>query len=676
MDVRSNPSLTRSSLAESLRGQAEWLAPALLVAFSSVAWGIVDLRVHGPWFIPDEVTYAELGKSLYRLGHFEILGERPGFFSLVYPLFLGPSLVWAGIERGYTIAKELQAVAMSLAAVPVYCLARSVVPRLWALVAAALALALPGLALTGFLMTEVLFYPAFCLSVWLIARVLVRPTLGFQALAFGSILLVALTRLQGALLAPAFILAAVLAAALSRTGLRLLRSLAPSLAAVCVGACLWIVVALAVGRNLLGAYEVTTTSGHYTATQALKFLIYHAADVALLTGVIPVAALVLLTASVVQRRETAPEIVALVSVAIAMTVTFVPFVAVYAAGFTGRIAERNLFFLAPLFFTALVAWLMRAAPRPRVLLRVTAAALLVLVLITPWNHLVVPAAEPDAFTFVPFVDLHGRFPGIQPAQVIGLLAAALLVLLVGLPRRLLPLVPLLVGLLLVAAAVSTARYTASTARGYSAVMAGAHRTWIDEAAPAPVDFLYSGEQQWSGGGPAWTNVFWNDRIARVDELFGSRVAGGGAHAARVAGDGVLHNGAPPSGLEYVVAATTLRLVGNGVVTSPTGYVLWRIEPPLRLVSRVTGMDPVEGALASRADLIIYGCRGGTAQIRLVSRDDRSVRIGPREVRLAAGVPWSGEAVVPAPARPGRETCDLALRGTAGVQALQLNVGGG
>lgn len=658
-----------------MRSRPEWLAPALLVAVSSLVWGLEGLRVHGPWFIPDEVTYAELGKSLYRLGHFEILGERPGFFSLVYPLFLGPSLLWGGIERGYTVAKELQAVAMSLAAVPVYCLARSVVSRLGALVAAALALALPALALTGFLMTEVLFYPAFCLAVWLIARVLVRPTLALQALALGSILLVALTRLQGALLAPGFVLAAVLAAALSRTGLRLLRSLAPSIAAVCLGAFLWIVVALASGRNPLGAYEVTT-SGHYTASQALRFLVYHVADLVLLTGVVPVAALVLLTASVVQRRETAPEVIAVVSVTIGMTVTIVPFVAVYAAGFTGRIAERNLFFLAPLFFTAFVAWLGCAAPRPRALHVVTSAVLLALVLGTPWNRFAVPAAEPDAFTLVPFVDLHGRFPGVQPAQVIGLLAAALLVLLVSLPRWYLQLVPFVLGLLLAGAAVSAARYSASTARAYESVMVGTDRTWVDKAAPAPVDFLYSGEQGWSGGGPAWTNVFWNDRIERVDELFRSRVAGGGAHAAVVAPDGRVHSAGTAAGLRYVVASTTLRLFGNGLATSATGYVLWSIEPPLRLVSRVTGMDPVDGALGPRVHLIIYGCRGGTAQIRLVSRDDRIVRIGPKEVRLAAGVPWSGEAAVPAPTRPGRETCELSLRGTAGVQALQLNVGGG
>jgi len=658
---------------------ARWVPPALLVGVSSAVWAWQGLRVHGPWFIPDEVTYAELGKSLYRLGHFEILGARPGFFSLLYPLFVGPPLLLAGIERGYAVAKELQAVAMSLAAVPVYCLACSVVSRRWALVAAALALALPALALTGFLMTEVLFYPLFCLTVWLMARVLARPTVGLQALVLGSILLTALTRLQGLLLAPAFLLTVVLAVGLSRSGLGGVRRLAPSIAALVVGAVLWLGLALATGRNPLGAYEVTL-SGRYSASEALRFLVYHAADLVLLTGVVPVAALVLLAASVVQRRETAPEIVALVAVTIGTTLAFVPFVAVYAVGFTGRIAERNLFFLAPLFFTSFVAWLSRGAPRAAVALGATAAALLALVLATPWDRLVVPAAEPDAFSFVPFVDLHARFSGVEPAVVIGVLAAALLALL-ALPRRWLQLVPLVLVLLLAAAAVSTARYTASTAEAYEYLMVGSDHRWVDKAAAGPVDFLYAGERSWSGGGPVWTNLFWNDRIERLDDLFGATVAGASAaqaHRALVARDGRVISGSTSS---YVVASTRLQLAGTQLASSYAGLILWQIDQPLRIVSRIAGMDPGSGTLDGRARLVAYRCRGGSAHLVLLSPDDRTVQVvgagAPvRNVSLTAGVPWQGDVAVPAPARPGNQVCELSLTGTAGVRALELSFHGG
>jgi Dolichyl-phosphate-mannose-protein mannosyltransferase len=671
MGIRSGPAL------------AKWAPPALLVGLSSAVWAWEGLRVHGPWFIPDEVVYAELGKSLYRLGHFEVLGARPSFFSLVYPLFVGPPLLLAGIERGYAVAKELQAVAMSLAAVPVYCLARSVVSRRWALVAAALALALPALALTGFLMTEVLFYPLFCLAAWLMARVLVRPTLGLQALALGSILLTALTRVQGLLLAPAFLLAMVLAAALGRTGLRPLRRLTPSIAALALGAVLWLALALATGRSPLGAYEVTL-GGHYAASEALRFLVYHAADLILLTGVVPVAALMLLTGALLQRRETAPEVVALVSVTIGTTLVFVPFVAVYATGFTGRIAERNLFFLAPLFFTSFVVWLKHGAPRPALGLGATSAVLLALVLSTPWDRFVVPAAEPDAFTFVSFVDLQGRYPGAEPAVVIGVLAACLLAVL-ALPRRLLLFAPLVVGLLLAGAAVSAARYAASTAGAYEYLMVGSDHRWVDKAAPGPVDFLYAGERSWSGGGPVWTNLFWNDRIERVDDLFGGTVAGASAaqaHRDFVARDGSVVTASSPLTEDYVVASTRLELAGTQLASSYAGLVLWQIDPPLRIVSRIAGLDPGSGTLEGSAQLIAYRCRGGSAHLVLLAPDNRVVQVvtaggaPAQQVSLMAGVVWQGDFAIPAPAQPGVQTCELSLTGTAGVRALELSFHGG
>lgn len=667
-------------LPQRLRQLPEWAAPAALIAVSTGLWGWAGARISGPWFIPDEVVYAELGKSLYRLGHFEILGARPDFFSLVYPLFVGLPLHVAGIARGYEIAKGLQALAMSFAVVPMYLWGRSVVSRPGAVAVCALTVALPALALTGFLMTEVLFYPLFCFSAWLMARVLVSPTLGLQALLLVSVLLVALTRLQGVLLAPAFLIAAVIVAGVSRSWWQGLLRLAPTFASLALGSLVWLGIALVSGRRPLGAYQVTA-GGSYPASRSLRFVVYHAADLMLLTGVVPVVALVLLTARVLRRQERAPEVVALVAVTIGTTLTIVPFVAVYASGFTGRLAERNLFFLAPLFFLAFVTWLCRGAPRPDVLLGLTAAVLLALVVATPWNRLVVPAAEPDAFTLVPFVDLNSRFPHIHPAVVIDLLAATLVGLL-ALPRRLLRLIPLLLLALGAGASVSAARYAGSTASAYQRIMVGSDQRWIDEAAPDRVEFLYAGEQSWSGGGPVWTNVFWNDRVERLDLLFGSQVAGpSAAHRDLVAGDGHVFSKQAPTAPRYVVASTAFLLAGTRIAASAAGLSLWRVNRPLRIVTRSAGIDPVSGTLGPRADFVAYGCRGGTADLSLLSPDAREVQIvragGPVEkVSLTAGIPWSGKVTVPAPDRPGHEACDLSLRGVAGVRALELTFRGG
>ena len=50
---------------------------------------------------------------------------------------------------------------MSLAAVPIYFLARRVLPQRLSLVAAVLSLAIPSMVYTGTLMTENAFYPVF-----------------------------------------------------------------------------------------------------------------------------------------------------------------------------------------------------------------------------------------------------------------------------------------------------------------------------------------------------------------------------------------------------------------------------------------------------------------------------------------------------------------------------------
>ena len=50
---------------------------------------------------------------------------------------------------------------------------------------------------------------------------------------------------------------------------------------------------------------------------------------------------------------------------VALTVCVVPVVAAFAAEFSDRIQERNMFYVAPLLCIALLAWIERGAPRPR-----------------------------------------------------------------------------------------------------------------------------------------------------------------------------------------------------------------------------------------------------------------------------------------------------------------------
>jgi asparagine N-glycosylation enzyme membrane subunit Stt3 len=105
---------------------------------------------------------------------------------------------------------------MSLTAVPVYLWTRSLARPAWALVAAALTVAVPGLAYSGLVMTEVAFYPALVLAAWALARALERPTLRRQSWLVAAAALAAMTRLQAFVLLPVFVTAVALKVILDR----------------------------------------------------------------------------------------------------------------------------------------------------------------------------------------------------------------------------------------------------------------------------------------------------------------------------------------------------------------------------------------------------------------------------------------------------------------------------
>src|SRR4051812_47964679 len=194
-----------------MRGRPGLLLVPLIAASAGLRFWAAS-RIPSPWITPDEQTYAELGRSLWHSGRFAILGHSTQPLSLVHPALIGVPLSAIGGVGGYTAAKAVQAVVMSLAAVPVYLWGRSLMAPRWALVAAALTLASPGLVYTGFLMTEVSFYPVLVLVAWAMAAALAEPTLDRQAILLGTMLLAFATRLQAIVLVPVFVLALLLTA--------------------------------------------------------------------------------------------------------------------------------------------------------------------------------------------------------------------------------------------------------------------------------------------------------------------------------------------------------------------------------------------------------------------------------------------------------------------------------
>jgi hypothetical protein len=651
--------------------RAAWIALAGLLVLSTAIRGFFASRVPTPWINGDETIYAELGRSLWQTGHFRILGEPTRFYTLVYPALVGGPLSLHDPQLGYTLLKWLQALVMSLTAIPVYLWGRSLVSRGWALTAAALTLAAPGLAYSGLVMTEVAFYPALVLAAWVMARALERPSTGNQLLVVGAIVLAALTRLQALVLVPAYVTALVVKLLLDRArpreALRHLTALG-GLALLAVGWSIWQAASGGgKGTDALGAYR-SAGEVSYGAGDAARFVVYHLADVVLLTGVVPACAVALL---LLRGRSAPPALRAYLAVTASLTAWFVVEVGVFASRLVGTLAERNLFPLAPLFFLGLVVWLQQGAPRRQPAAAAVIAGAVALVALLP-GGLITELTRWEAFTLVPLYKLHLWRTGANLRLFLVLSVVPLLALAAYPPRRRLWLVP--VALLLVLGALSGFATESSIAGARSTetqLLGGKDKRWVDAAAPAPVAFLTGGEALWTA---VYETAFWNHELRQVYTLPGFGVPGPLPQTPV---------GPRPNGrivdaesrqvrARYVLASNTLTLFGKKVAAPPKAkLVLWRVRPPLRLSTWLTGLsivstsvDPrgdlsVGGSMAGDARLVTYAC-SGAFKLKLVAHARPTlvrIRQNGSPVRRGRIGSWAAfYATVPARARQG--ACDL------------------
>ena len=647
-----------------LPARVRWpLALGLLIGGSVLVRLWFAARVPAPWITPDEQTYALIGRSFYGSGRFQILGREVGLLSLVYPAVIGSPFRVMAPESAYALVKGLQAFLISLAAVPVFFWGRSIMSRGWALAAAALTLAVPGLAYSGFLMTEVAFYPLLPVSAWAMARAVAHPSLENQALLLGAMLLAIATRLQAVVLVPVLVLALLLELVFARAPLASLRRFLPLGASLLVVGGLWVLLTtggLASGSHLLGSYQVTGTTS-YDLVHAARFGLYHLADLLLMTAVVPVVALTLLAIGAAAGRERSPEARAFVAVTVAYVLGFTAEVGLFASSLLGRLGERYLLGLVPLLFLSLALWLDRGGPRSGLATPFISLAALALLLALPIRF-ISEAAAPDAFATIPLYELRLHLSALELKLTIVLAAAFLLALLYLLSARRSWLLPLVLLALLVPASVSASRFVAKQARGFRSLTVGSDVRWIDRVARGPVAFVYAGEYGFSRGGPVWANLFWNRRLAAVSTLRPADVVGPiPQQAVAIAGDGRLLAGTRQVEAQYAVASDALSFFGTRINTG-AAFALWKLPRPARVSTWVSGMRLLSGDIDVRAALTAYACHGGALELRLIAPEARTIELFRgltryRTIRLAAGRPWTGK--IPALTRP-RQTCTFAL----------------
>ena len=182
---------------------------AALVITGTFVWSAIGLIGDAPWIFPDELLYSELAKSLGDFDLPAIRGERSLAYGLVYPLLVAPAwMASTDVANAYDVARVLNAMLLSLSAVPAYLLARRFVGEGRSLVVAALSIAVPSMVYAGTLMTEVALYPLAVLAFLMMARALERPTVARQLLALSAIVLAAQAKASALALIPAFLLGA------------------------------------------------------------------------------------------------------------------------------------------------------------------------------------------------------------------------------------------------------------------------------------------------------------------------------------------------------------------------------------------------------------------------------------------------------------------------------------
>jgi hypothetical protein len=615
----------------------------VLVGSSTLLHWLAGRRLHGLWIVPDEAIYADRALVIWRHGPLPLLQGGDVGYGLLYPLLAGLPLSTGSISAGYASLKLLQALVVSLAAVPVFLYAQHVMPRRYALLAAALTVCSPLLLYSGLVMTEVLFYPLAALALLAVAHAVATAAIRNQAVALLLIFLAIMTRAQAVVFLAIFVAAILLDAALARDRARI-RAFWPTWSVVLVAG-----TALFVFPGLVGAYAETLHGG-YPLGRALTLSFDHLSYIALSTGVVPAAALLACLVAAIRGREPNPQTRALIAVTTCSVILLPLQVGFFAARYSPTLLGRNLAPLPPLLFTIFALWVARGATQ-RLTIRVLCAfAVLSILLLAPWNSLVTSDAFADTLDLIVF----SRLESLSPAGIVTVFALTMLCGFVFLRGRTVLVLPLLVAAVMVLASLAAAQDLKGAVNDGQAAVVGPTPNWIDRAVDGDVTYLYGGEPSWN---TVWQERFWNRRIDRVLTVSPNRVPGPLEQTSVT----VPASGRLPSPDPYVVAPDSFTFFGARVAhltqtnLDISGLTLWRVTRPLRLSTATEGVQ-ANGDMAQPAVVTVYDCTGGRLELTLLPKETDVLRI-LLNGRLALQAPigglpsWHGSLRVPRSARP-------------------------
>ena len=586
------------------RGPVLALAATILIAFViyTVLASLVDVpRVH-----PDEVRYAIAGSSLVEGEGLALRGGEYGFGPLYALVLAGILLFTSGLAAAYDAFKAANALFFALTAIPVYLLARRLVTEWWAVLAAALSVAIPSSISVATVMTESLSFFTAAWALYAIMLALERPTTGRQLALLAAVAAAFLTRPQFGALYVTWLLGLGLVWLIlpsrrprSRADVvRLWPSAVPLVLAVGVLASR--LVSGSSPRESFGAYWELWRG--YDPVQVAKWFVYHLADFEIYLAVIPVAVAPIVIWSLVREGRAAGSEPAAAFAALFLSANTVGLLVVAAFNSTpyayDRLHDRYAFYYIPLWLIAFVAWLARGLPRPLVATATGVVVALALPAILPFGQLANEAGI-DTVPGALWVWLESQTAGpgaisgraLLAVFVLGLLGAGLLV-----PRRFRLVLP--VAVLAVIAATAVFAWERMLDAPENAVLdGGLEPAWIDALLPndARVTKLYLESEACPASSltrhALFATEFFNTTVDRAAYIGDSIPDGIPLDRVEVESGRLVFEDGTPFLADFVYTQPGIELTGQRLGTgTAAGLVLWRTDGEVGIVGAETTAD--------------------------------------------------------------------------------------
>jgi thiamine transporter ThiT len=628
------------STSRAVTGMRVGTGPLLvsLVAVSSVVHVLAAWLRATPVYFSDEYMYAELGRSFAESGLPLLRGELAPFPALVYPLLTAPAWLLGDVETSWRVLQAFGAVAMSLACIPVFLLARRLgLSRGLALALGALAIAVPDMVYAGWLLAETVAYPlalaAVAAGVFALASPTRRAQLAFLALAAAA----TGTRTQFAALFVVYPVAVGILAVAERRFRAVAREQLFPLAAVGIVG----VGAFAAGpARVLGMYSSVLTvdvdAGLLVGRIGSNVLVLgYASAWILIPGAILGFGLALARPRTRVERAFA-----------AVTVPFGATLVVEASLFATpeHVQERYAFYALPLLGLAFGLYASRGWP-----LRIVHAGLAAALLSVTAGFPLSGYTPGDGKTHSAFLLATGRLEQlVGDAAGAALLAAALagagLLAAIAASTRPKAGTPFVLAIALTFSGFAAAAATSFDLRNtdaISAAMLPRDPSWVDRAVDGSVTLLRT-----PGGARTETleQLFWNPSVERVALLPDTvRLDAFQADDVRIGPDGAL-------GVDHALLVETrgswVQLRGVQPLASTGGYALWEPDGRPRLALLLAGRY-ADGWLAPSGRITVWPERAGESVAGRL-RIELSAPDAVREMTFSFLSPGRGsvEAVVP------------------------------